>query len=1209
MAWVEIANADNGNFESSPGALDALGYYQNWDIKEKPAGLSNYFSDDEESFKGSKSLYSSYTVGKPGGVAPSSVLQLVKELRFPAVANKFYRIRGYIRFIAPSMTNNADKESLILRLKANGALGANPAFDSFPNYIALSQPRFSNMTSGQWHKIEVQYKALDNGNIFLDLEQFFNNTSYNPNIFQNAYFNFDAVEFFEHDKLSFDAVKTIQSFKGANDAKITANFSGGSGDFRIKLFEQLDPAVYGNNVFNQIFQTTTDPDNPITTFDFEDLAPANYRVTIDDKVLGYGSSDQVLIAELASTLSLNVNKNDISTSGLTDGSIQLSATGDSGDYTFDISPKLGNQVSTSERNNLPPGTYTCRVTDNVNGEFKQELVVINDADSNLSLSLTKQNISIPGLSNGVITANAFGDTGVYAFSIVPNNGQQDNNIFTGLLAGTYDVTVEDLNSNATVTEQIQITEPAELAITIDSQTNNLCFESENGAVNLSVSGGTGPYTYLWNDGPTTLNRTGLSTGNHQLRITDSLGYSKIFTIAITSPPRIIINVSKSGQEVTVNITGGVPPYTALWSDGNTDLQRTLAIGSYVLQVTDDNGCKKNTTVEITDFKFYFSKNPVWLNRITDPNAKVNLSWDAVVKIEKDYNSGTFENLFTANHPALEDGSTVFDFSQILKGQLNLALPNHKGKLPYVMEGSFKRFFVESNEKYGEPPVAQTAVTTETFHILKGGLSREEFADGSFFSVFLDNPKTPFFSWESIAKNVYPEQPEYLAYPLVNIGSSQVKIKAEAFDKDNKLIFTKETDFIIGLQPYMLINFPVGFTQLGFNNIAGNTDISYYTVEALNQNQVVISEKKYYYLNWKTQNNRKYFIYENALGVWATIVTEGSISGSLEVEMEMVKSAEKFNYGASDRTEKAENKVLMQSYNYAAGNLLNEETFILADFIRSENVYEFTDKRWRPVRIEMGGDWFDNYEDSTPFKFSVMYEKDKNWTPDVYRRDNRKINMDEIISENPELLNTLKDYNFESTYNTWGLSPVNDDRISRSSQQSYEGSASAKFYMQSFNRMRASDGESLLRRVSGFDSEAGTIMAFDVTDKIIDGSQNVIEVYAKTEGKDLIDTGYVSIVLAFKGVDDIYYSHYFGTVNLQIQINNNRADFKTGWNLLKFTTQVLNKSIVQIGNIGEKAVERWAVFVIAQSSGSSNLDINEGLSDLPIYFDNVKVSSI
>lgn len=1174
MPWLPINNGDGGKFESDPGANI---YNSNgWDLFEF-SGESPAFQTIEQSRSENAAFQGNYSL-RAFVVAPGNMKNdqpMAGRFKITSQQLKTYAIRLKARHDFPNLPA-ADKADCFVYIKKD----PNSPGDFI--YLSNDVKYLNTVSAGNFFELRLYNRS--SADALGEFNLYFNSTNLDDKqkLFTGSLY-IDQVEYFEHEPLTSSIAITPMSYRNANDAVATVTRAGGSGSFTL-LIERNEG---GSFVFyNQ--QTVLEVDNVLDLVT-NNMEPGDYRYTLTDNELDYQTTEEFSVANPVSTLDLIITKNDVSAAGLTDGSISLSATGDSGNYTFDISPKNGTEISASERTNLPAGIYTCSVTDTGSGETITENITVNDPASNLTLSLTKQDVTIPGLANGQITANAFGDTGVYAFSISPQTGQQDSNIFTGLAAGTYDVTVEDLNSQATVTQQIIIEEPAELAITITEQTNNPCFESEQGAVSLSVSGGTGPYSYLWNDGPTTLNRTGLSTGNHQIRITDSLGYSKVFTITITSPPRIVINITKTGQVVNVNVSGGVAPYSILWSDGSTESQRTLEVGSYIVQVTDDNGCTKSTTVEISDFKFYFSKNPVWLEKLTDPAGKLNLSWDAVVKIEKDYNSGTFETLFTANHPAREDGSTIFEFSEILKGQLQLALPEHKGKLPYVMEGNFKRFFVESNEKFGDPPAAQTAVTTETFHIFRGGLSREEFASDEFFSVFLDNPQTPFFSWEAIAKNVYPDQPEYLAYPLVNIGTSQIKIKAEAFDSENNLLFTKQTDFINGVQPYMLINFPVGFTQLGFSSIAGNTDIAYYTVEALNQSEQVISEKKYYYLNWKTQNNRKYFIYENALGVWATLVAEGNTIGSLEVEMEMLKKPVQFGYSPNQRTEQSENKVLKQSFTHSAGNIIEEEAFILADFIRSENVYEFTAKRWRPVSIEMGGDWFNTFEDSTPFEFTVMYEKDKNWTPDIYRLDNRRLE-----SQDSQFDSIFKDYGFEGAYNTWGLPSLNDDRIIRSTAEKNSGNASAKFKMEPYQRMQI-NGQNLTPY------NHYEYLLIDVTTLIKKDKVNVFNIFIKSAGISTTISGLgtsLDFTLLKKSEAEDQFT-VFGTFigrpegTTFFKLDNTSGSYSNQW--------------VKVGKkytLGDYLVDDKFYLVI---SSIQNDNINAEISGLEVYFDDFSLT--
>ena len=1206
MAWQRISNADQGRFETAPGTINPFApisadrFYAGWEIFVG-AGFGNPLSDSDDSFQGGKSAYVKFLPNHLQ-VGPNRIF---REFRFQAVANKYYRIRAYINPVITS--ENAKAQSLPLSVRPNFPVskksglnfflfpdvnsGAQPTDDySFNVTSATRNPTLLQLNESNWNELLMQARATINGPLLFSLNQFFSIPfSFIASDFENAFINFDSVEFFEHDLITITETPTVATFKGADNAAVAINVAGGSGSFTVVWRKNND----------LVFQQTVLEASGTRDFTVTNLTPGTYDYLVTDNELGYTSAGSITVAEPSSNLLIVVNKTNVSAAGLTDGSILLSATGDSGTYTFSISPLLGTAVSAAERTNLPPGTYLGLVTDNVNGEARAASIIINEPNSNLQITLTKKDVTIPGLSNGEITANAFGDTGNYAFSISPSTAQQQGNVFTGLAVGTYTVTVTDLNSSGEATAQISIVAPDALSIVVDTQQNNPCFESEQGALTVTASGGTAPYTYLWNSGTSGRSVIGLSTGNHQVRVTDNVGYSVVFTRAITSPPRIVINIEKSGTQVIVAISGGVTPYTVLWSDGSTQLQRTLPIGNYLVQVTDANGCTKSTTVEITDFKFYFSKNPVWIRRVTDPESKANLSWDADVFVEEEYNTGNFVSIFEANHPALQDGSTVFDFAEILKGQLALLLPALSDAIPQLMANSFRRFYVQTNEKYGNPPVAQTSSVTETFHILMGGLSREEYAANDFFSVFLASSKTPFFSWEAMAKTVYQDQPEYLTFPIVNLGSNEISLLIEAYNQENEIIFTQQGASIGDLQPFMLVNFPVGFTQLGFNALVGGSNIAYYTITVINQNIVQISETKYYHINRNSHNSRKYFIYENALGSWATMVAEGSVTGALQVEMDMIKRPEKFGYVASERTEITENKVLQRSYSYAAGNYLSEETFILADFIRSENVYLYTNKRFKPVIVGIDGDWFNDFDDSTPFEFTVQFEMDKNWTPDVFRVDNRKITPSNEVQVINEFGNVkqLQDYGFENAVPEWNLSSLNKYH-SRNATEKRTGAASMQFLTTNYQGMRFDN--QIYYPATANNSKA--VLVVGLRDLAQSNRKNIIRIWVKSPGRNYAGIAEtlgrnLSTVIRVKLAAENFYKTGWISIGNQFQLDNTNGSFNSGWVQMVCQVNIPDKNVYQNQVVEDITFE---VFYAGQR-------INEVLSSMPIYFDDFAIT--
>jgi gliding motility-associated-like protein len=136
----------------------------------------------------------------------------------------------------------------------------------------------------------------------------------------------------------------------------------------------------------------------------------------------------------------------------------------------------------------------------------------------------------------------------------------------------------------------------------------LCNGGNSGTATSSASGGTPPYTYLWNNGQTMAIATGLSAGTYTVTVTDANGCTSVQTVVITQPPAMSSTVSSTPAQcgsnngtATVTVTGGVLPYTYFWSpSGGTSSNATgLPGGNYTVTVTDANGCTQTVTVSVT----------------------------------------------------------------------------------------------------------------------------------------------------------------------------------------------------------------------------------------------------------------------------------------------------------------------------------------------------------------------------------------------------------------------------------------------------------------------------------------------------------------------------------------------------------------------------------------------------------------------------------
>src|SRR5262249_22638103 len=175
----------------------------------------------------------------------------------------------------------------------------------------------------------------------------------------------------------------------------------------------------------------------------------------------------------------------------------------------------------------------------------------------------------------------------------------------GLAAGSYSVTVTDAHG-CTATTGATITQPDQLTA---SQTHNnvKCFNGSDGSIDVTVTGGTTPYSFKWGDGPTTADRSGLGAGSYSVTVTDANGCTATTGATITQPTQLVasqthVDVACNGNatgSIDVTVTGGTTPYSFKWADGPTSEDRTgLTAGGYSVTVTDAHGCTATTGATI-----------------------------------------------------------------------------------------------------------------------------------------------------------------------------------------------------------------------------------------------------------------------------------------------------------------------------------------------------------------------------------------------------------------------------------------------------------------------------------------------------------------------------------------------------------------------------------------------------------------------------------
>ena len=207
---------------------------------------------------------------------------------------------------------------------------------------------------------------------------------------------------------------------------------------------------------------------------------------------------------------------------------------------------------------------------------------------------SKTNVSCNGAADGTATAAATSGVAPFTYLWDANAGNQTTATATGLAAGTYTVTVTDATfSEATTT--VSISQPTVLSAT-DVPTWN--------SIDLTVTGGTPAYTYLWSNGAVTQDIENLAPGSYTVTITDVNGCTTTLTEVITNivnadsksitvypnPTNSVINISNAeNSQITVyNILGeSVVSISNNKSIAKIDISN-LAEGTYVVKIVSNN---------------------------------------------------------------------------------------------------------------------------------------------------------------------------------------------------------------------------------------------------------------------------------------------------------------------------------------------------------------------------------------------------------------------------------------------------------------------------------------------------------------------------------------------------------------------------------------------------------------------------------------------
>jgi gliding motility-associated-like protein len=376
-------------------------------------------------------------------------------------------------------------------------------------------------------------------------------------------------------------VNTNVTCFGACDAQATAVYTGGTGPYTF--------------IWTPSLQTT-----PTVTA----LCAGVQNLEVTD-ANGCTATNSVVITE-PTVLAVSTTTTN-SDCGSANGTACAAITGGSPPFTYSWNDPA--TQATSCATGLNAGVYTISVVDN-NGCIVTNVANVNDNTAPIVSIVTSTNVTCSGAANGSAQGAVSGGTLPYTTSWTTTPAQTGT-FANNLSGGTYSFVVTD-GAGCTASAVVSITEPTPLISGIISSVNTTCNLSCDGSATVLAGGGTGPYTYLWNDvlSQTTTTATGLCAQSYSVTTTDAKGCTSLSVATITQPAAITINlvsltnVSCNGGnngQISVSVTGGTPGYTYAWvpSVGASSSVTNLVAGTYQLTVTDLNGCSKVMSYTIT----------------------------------------------------------------------------------------------------------------------------------------------------------------------------------------------------------------------------------------------------------------------------------------------------------------------------------------------------------------------------------------------------------------------------------------------------------------------------------------------------------------------------------------------------------------------------------------------------------------------------------
>lgn len=317
--------------------------------------------------------------------------------------------------------------------------------------------------------------------------------------------------------------------------------------------------------------------------------------------------------EFECTLAIaNINTTPITCAGQSNGTAQITVTGQQGGAVFNLDG--GNNLAVGNYNNLAGGNHTITITDSEGCQVVQTFQVPNPGPVSVSLALTSP-ITCNGNANAVITGTPSGGTGAFTYSLASNMSNSTGTpVFSNLGPGQYTVYAVDANGCTGQSTSLNVTQPLAVQVNVSTSLAATCSDSSDGIIACVAFGGAGGIQYsIDNVNFQTSNLFNVAPGTYTVYAADVNGCtdSSNNPVVIGSPApvgfassvtSVLCNGDSNGM-IDVAANGGNGGFTYSFEDGTFGAISEwldLAAGDYTIVAIDDEGCQGSITLTVSE---------------------------------------------------------------------------------------------------------------------------------------------------------------------------------------------------------------------------------------------------------------------------------------------------------------------------------------------------------------------------------------------------------------------------------------------------------------------------------------------------------------------------------------------------------------------------------------------------------------------------------